>query len=134
MSKCWAYHPNLSPAFIPFGYHRSTNPGSDQLAVPTRILPVLPMVIIPMSKSFSQISAVLVCFVLTIAISVQQDAGWSSLVARQAHNLKAAGSNPAPATNFPRISAYLKRLAAFRRAGILALRQSTGIHSRVAQW
>jgi hypothetical protein len=27
-------------------------------------------------------------------------AGWSSLVARQAHNLKAAGSNPAPATNF----------------------------------
>ncbi len=27
------------------------------------------------------------------------DAGWSSPVARQAHNLKAAGSNPAPATN-----------------------------------
>ena len=26
-------------------------------------------------------------------------AGWSSQVARQAHNLKAAGSNPAPATN-----------------------------------
>ncbi len=26
-------------------------------------------------------------------------AGWSSPVARQAHNLKAAGSNPAPATN-----------------------------------
>ena len=29
------------------------------------------------------------------------DAGWSSLVARQAHNLKAAGSNPAPATKSP---------------------------------
>ena len=29
----------------------------------------------------------------------QGDAGWSSPVARQAHNLKAAGSNPAPATN-----------------------------------
>ncbi len=29
-----------------------------------------------------------------------ENAGWSSLVARQAHNLKAAGSNPAPATNF----------------------------------
>jgi hypothetical protein len=29
-----------------------------------------------------------------------RDAGWSSLVARQAHNLKAAGSNPAPATKF----------------------------------
>ena len=26
-------------------------------------------------------------------------AGWSSLVARQAHNLKVAGSNPAPAPN-----------------------------------
>jgi hypothetical protein len=26
-------------------------------------------------------------------------AGWSSLVARQAHNLKVVGSNPAPATN-----------------------------------
>jgi hypothetical protein len=28
------------------------------------------------------------------------DAGWSSPVARQAHNLKAAGSNPAPATKY----------------------------------
>ncbi len=27
-------------------------------------------------------------------------AGWSSLVARQAHNLKVLGSNPSPATNF----------------------------------
>lgn len=27
------------------------------------------------------------------------DAGWSSQEARQAHNLKVAGSNPAPATN-----------------------------------
>ena len=30
--------------------------------------------------------------------SSTDDAGWSSLVARQAHNLKVAGSNPAPAT------------------------------------
>ena len=30
------------------------------------------------------------------------DAGWSSPVARQAHNLKVAGSNPAPATKFAR--------------------------------
>jgi hypothetical protein len=30
------------------------------------------------------------------------DAGWSSPVARQAHNLKAAGSNPAPATSVHR--------------------------------
>ena len=27
------------------------------------------------------------------------DAGWSSLVARQAHNLKVVGSNPTPAPN-----------------------------------
>ena len=30
------------------------------------------------------------------------DAGWSSPVARQAHNLKVAGSNPAPATKYNR--------------------------------
>src|SRR5947209_5625777 len=31
--------------------------------------------------------------------SPTRDAGWSSLVARRAHNPKVAGSNPAPATN-----------------------------------
>ena len=31
-------------------------------------------------------------------ISTSTDAGWSSLVARRAHNPKVAGSNPAPAT------------------------------------
>jgi hypothetical protein len=31
------------------------------------------------------------------------DAGWSSPVARRAHNPKAAGSNPAPATNFTQV-------------------------------
>jgi hypothetical protein len=34
------------------------------------------------------------------------DAGWSSLVARRAHNPKVVGSNPAPATN-PDIKANL---------------------------
>jgi hypothetical protein len=29
------------------------------------------------------------------------NAGWSSPVARQAHNLKVVGSNPTPATNLP---------------------------------
>ena len=43
-----------------------------------------------------------------------QDAGWSSPVARQAHNLKVTGSNPVPATNFAR---HLNRLA-----GVLILR------------
>ena len=31
------------------------------------------------------------------------NAGWSSPVARQAHNLKVAGSNPAPATKYHKI-------------------------------
>ncbi|EAW29803.1 hypothetical protein GP2143_11944 [marine gamma proteobacterium HTCC2143] len=30
------------------------------------------------------------------------DAGWSSLVARRAHNPKVVGSNPAPATKYQR--------------------------------
>lgn len=33
-----------------------------------------------------------------LTLSPHGDAGWSSPVARQAHNLKVAGSNPAPAT------------------------------------
>src|SRR6266478_1735273 len=41
------------------------------------------------------------------------DAGWSSLVARQAHNLKVAGSNPAPATTF------LSRMLATYRVYVL---------------
>ena len=38
------------------------------------------------------------------------DAGWSSLVARQAHNLKVAGSNPAPATNYFTLLQLISRL------------------------
>ena len=38
-------------------------------------------------------------FAFALLIDISKDAGWSSLVARQAHNLKVAGSNPAPATN-----------------------------------
>ena len=33
-------------------------------------------------------------------IILHVDAGWSSLVARRAHNPKVVGSNPAPATKF----------------------------------
>ena len=32
-------------------------------------------------------------------LQIKHDAGWSSPVARQAHNLKVVGSNPTPATN-----------------------------------
>src|SRR5689334_6358292 len=33
-----------------------------------------------------------------LSLSLPPDAGWSSPVARQAHNLKVVGSNPTPAT------------------------------------
>lgn len=36
-------------------------------------------------------------------------AGWSSLVARQAHNLKAVGSNPAPATKLVNTSSQISK-------------------------
>ena len=42
-------------------------------------------------------------------------AGWSSPVARQAHNLKVVGSNPTPAT---RIRRLIKRLRAALRGGV----------------
>ena len=39
--------------------------------------------------------------------AVHIGAGWSSPVARQAHNLKVAGSNPAPATNLYYFISYI---------------------------
>ena len=36
----------------------------------------------------------------------QEIAGWSSPVARQAHNLKVVGSNPTPATNFENLGVH----------------------------
>ncbi|VXB59333.1 hypothetical protein PSEUDO8O_170001 [Pseudomonas sp. 8O] len=36
----------------------------------------------------------------TLSLSRMAAAGWSSLVARRAHNPKVVGSNPAPATTF----------------------------------
>ncbi len=42
-------------------------------------------------RGFDPLSLHHICFL--------NDAGWSSPVARRAHNPKAAGSNPAPATN-----------------------------------
>src|SRR6201987_5614044 len=53
-------------------------------------------------------------FAAQCIVSFLKNAGWSSLVARQAHNLKVAGSNPAPATKFlpecrhPTASTYSK--------------------------
>ena len=62
-----------------------------------------------------------------------QDAGWSSLVARQAHNLKAAGSNPAPATNFRqrfRAGSHLKRTGSCPPNG----KQRTAAKTRAAKF
>ena len=49
------------------------------------------------------------------------DAGWSSPVAGQAHDLKVVGSNPAPAIN--------SRTPSAKEAGVLAFRE---LHSRLA--
>ena len=38
-----------------------------------------------------------------LTLRIDGDAGWSSPVARQAHNLKVEGSNPSPATNLDTI-------------------------------
>ena len=55
------------------------------------------------------------------------DAGWSSLVARRAHNPKVAGSNPAPATLKP--AAFGRRLYV-HPFGIRSRRCSGPKHSR----
>ncbi len=39
----------------------------------------------------------------------KSDAGWSSLVARRAHNPKVVGSNPAPATNYRLVASLVVR-------------------------
>ncbi len=42
--------------------------------------------------------------IMNTAVDQQlHSAGWSSLVARRAHNPKVVGSNPAPATNFSQV-------------------------------
>ncbi len=48
-------------------------------------------------------------------------AGWSSPVARQAHNLKVVGSNPTPAPNFALTLASGGYFVAWHGAGALAL-------------
>jgi hypothetical protein len=47
-------------------------------------------------------------------------AGWSSPVARQAHNLKVTGSNPVPATKIADISAFIESRPSGRLSGFPA--------------
>ncbi len=73
------------------------------------------------------------CYIATAS----NDAGWSSPVARQAHNLKVVGSNPAPATKkpvnshelagFPHLSAHRDRTAATCRSPGTGSDARTGI-------
>ena len=57
------------------------------------------------------------------------DAGWSSPVARQAHNLKVAGSNPAPATKSSHISTHLPKRFASPRSDPAPRVASRQLHS-----
>jgi hypothetical protein len=50
-----------------------------------------------------------------LAVSTDFDAGWSSPVARQAHNLKVVGSNPTPATK--QKARHVNTLAGFIMCG-----------------
>jgi hypothetical protein len=48
-------------------------------------------------------------FCIRAIVCFLQNAGWSSLVARQAHNLKAVGSNPTPATTLKLLIEWVLR-------------------------
>ena len=48
-------------------------------------------------------------------------AGWSSPVARQAHNLKVAGSNPAPATKNIKIQLFKAPMTLLRLGGFCVM-------------
>ena len=60
-------------------------------------------------------------------------AGWSSLVARQAYNLKVAGSNPAPATNSLATAVSYRVYVVGNRAGKFYIGLSNNTHNRVNQ-
>ena len=52
-------------------------------------------------------------------------AGWSSLVARRAHNPKVVGSNPAPATKFYALRGVAREAPVYRGFLLLALLKTT---------
>ena len=69
------------------------------------------MKLIPGLPRFARLEVSLEPFFLTI---LPFAAGWSSPVARQAHNLKVAGSNPAPAPKTPKQPPRFARAAVLR--------------------
>ena len=61
-------------------------------------------------------------------------AGWSSSVARRAHNPEVGGSNPSPATNLVSWCSWLTRLPVTQKiAGSSPVETAIWLHSSVAQ-
>ena len=61
-------------------------------------------------------------------------AGWSSLVARRAHNPKVVGSNPTPATNLVSWCSWLTRLPVTQKiAGSSPVETAIWLHSSVGR-
>src|SRR5688500_3778982 len=65
-------------------------------------------------------------------IAITHDAGWSSPVAREAHNLEVAGSNPVPAT-FDKAQVRGLRSLGFTVDATLACRTSRAFPSRTGR-
>ena len=63
-----------------------------------------------------------------------RNAGWSSPVARQAHNLKVAGSNPAPATNFTAPAASAAGVFRVRRGKRISSLRHPKCGGQVLHW
>ena len=64
---------------------------------------------------FERQSCMVVALVFCGALGFAGDAGWSSPVARQAHNLKVTGSNPVPATKLTELIFLTFRAVHFGR-------------------
>ena len=62
---------------------------------------------------------------LGVCYATFRNAGWSSLVAREAHNLEVAGSNPAPATKL----LYPRKMSRCRMADMVQYSETHHIQS-----
>lgn len=77
--------PSIKPSFIAKDLAESTGRVTYEITTNHFVTVFLPIALeLPESRSYTRLTA---------------GAGWSSPVARQAHNLKVVGSNPTPATN-----------------------------------
>ena len=58
-------------------------------------------------------------------------AGWSSLVARRAHNPKVVGSNPAPATNYSQANRFLRLVCLLSGRLLISIAQTARKRTRI---